>query len=221
VQIVKTAPETVPEGETFEYTLEVVNYGPGTADGVTVTDRVNDDLTVVSVPSGCTTAGRTVTCVVGILGPGDRRLFTITVRAPAPVPVDTDIENCASVSSTTPQVSEADKESCSSTTVVPDLSDIAAVTVLGVPGGCPLAGQTLTCDIGTLAAGATRTFTVTAIAECESGCCWARRRRHPGPAGGHARLHRRAAAEGVAAIGVKDFPGIQVRAGEVEFRLPY
>ncbi len=202
VQIVKTAPETVPQGGTISYTLDVVNHGPGPAADVTVTDVLNDDLTDISVPPDCELAGRTVTCPVGLLDANEGRSFTITARVPFAVPVDAQIENCGTASSSTPEVTETGKESCTASTVVPDPADITVtkagpdrvlpgdtvtytititndgpdhaddtdvtdvfpgeLTDIVVPSDCTLTSRTLGCDIGTLAADATSTFTVTA-----------------------------------------------------------
>jgi uncharacterized repeat protein (TIGR01451 family) len=48
--------------------------------------------------------------------------------------------------------------------VVSDVFDSELIAVTGVPAGCTLAGQLLTCEVGTLPAGETRIFRITAVA---------------------------------------------------------
>jgi uncharacterized repeat protein (TIGR01451 family) len=147
VRVVKSAPEEAPQGKDITYTLNVFNDGPGTADDVVVTDQIGADLTVVSVPSGCTVAGKTLMCDLGSMASGESRTISYTVRVSPTAPIDTNIENCAAVSSTTPQESEDGKEWCTSTTVVPDPANLSIVKsgpATALPGG-----------------GVTYTFTVT------------------------------------------------------------
>jgi uncharacterized repeat protein (TIGR01451 family) len=66
-------------GVNFSYTITVVNNGPGTATGVTVTDVLPPGVTFVTVGStaGCASNGGTVTCPVGTLGPSASAMVTI------------------------------------------------------------------------------------------------------------------------------------------------
>jgi uncharacterized repeat protein (TIGR01451 family) len=204
VTAVKSAPVEAPQGKDVTYTLDVFNDGPGTADDVVVTDQTGDDLTVVSVPPECTLTGKTLTCDLGSMAAGESRRITYTARVGTTAHIDTNIENCETVSSTTPQESENGKVWCTSTTVVPDPANLSIVksgparalpggsvtydftvtnhgpdaagdvefadvlpaelTGISVPAGCALAGRTLTCSFGTLFAGASHAFTVTATA---------------------------------------------------------
>jgi uncharacterized repeat protein (TIGR01451 family) len=70
-------------GVNSSYVLQLTNTGTAatTADSV-VTDNVPSDLTVVSVPAGCTFSGQTVTCtVLAGLTPGNTTSFTVVVNA--------------------------------------------------------------------------------------------------------------------------------------------
>jgi uncharacterized repeat protein (TIGR01451 family) len=207
VSITKSASPTVTASGTITYTLTVTNHGPGDAGDVTVQDELNQHLTGVSgLPPECMLIDATVTCDLGTMSVGEMRQVTFTARVARGVPAGTNIENCASVYSTTRETSEADKDQCAQTEVVPvppvpaNLSvvktgpadvrpggtitytftvanhgpgrarDVVVNDVLsdefsaitGVPSGCTLADRTITCTIGTLAAGRSRTFTVTA-----------------------------------------------------------
>ena len=84
------------------------------------------------------------------------RRITFTAHVGPAVPAGTNTENCGTVASTSPQTSEAAKESCTSTTITPVATNVSIVKT-----GPATA---LTCAIGRLPGGATRTFSVTATA---------------------------------------------------------
>jgi uncharacterized repeat protein (TIGR01451 family) len=79
--LVQAAP--VPEvvaGDEAAYLITVTNHGPSIARDVTVTDRLPPTLTVVSLPDGCRSAGRTVTCRLGRLGLDGTATLRVLVR---------------------------------------------------------------------------------------------------------------------------------------------
>lgn len=95
VSVTKTASGTDFEGgDTITYTIVARNDGPSTATGVTVTDPLPADLSLVSVVPGsptCAASAGTVTCALGSLAPGAERTVTITTKARGTPPVpDTD-----------------------------------------------------------------------------------------------------------------------------------
>ncbi|WMX44513.1 DUF11 domain-containing protein [Streptomyces roseicoloratus] len=110
----------ISPGETFPYEITVTNHGPSEAKDVKATDTLPAQLSFVSSASGCTAAGKTVTCgPEAKLGPNESRTWTITVRlAPDYTGDGSDITNTATVSSTT-----ADPDSGNDSS-----------TVTGVPG---------------------------------------------------------------------------------------
>jgi len=203
VEMAKGGPLTVEQGGTATYTLTVINRGTVAADGTTVSDVFPDDVTVIEVPSGCTLAGRILTCAVGTLAPGASTAFTVRVRVSADAPAGFDVENCAAAETTTPDSDLTNNGACTAALVEHEpVTDVAMdktapptatrgqvitytlsvtnrsgtdardtvvgdvfpseVTVIGIPGECTLSGPSLTCVIGTLPGGATRTFLVTA-----------------------------------------------------------
>ncbi|HEX2068665.1 MAG TPA: DUF11 domain-containing protein, partial [Actinomycetota bacterium] len=77
----KSAPENVPPGANFTYTITVTNNGPCAATA-TVTDDLPNNVQYQSSGAGCTPSNQndTVTCVDAIPAMGTRT-FTITVKA--------------------------------------------------------------------------------------------------------------------------------------------
>jgi len=81
VGIVKTASvSSINVGQSFHYTLLVVNHGPGTATGVTVTDPLppNFQLSSATSTQGSCSGTTTVTCNVGTMLNGASVTITIT-----------------------------------------------------------------------------------------------------------------------------------------------
>ncbi|HEX2254607.1 MAG TPA: DUF11 domain-containing protein [Thermoanaerobaculia bacterium] len=75
------SPDPVVVGNTLTYTLTATNQGPHRATGVNVFDTLPATLSGVSAtsPDGtCTVSGRTVTCAMGDLAPGETATVTIT-----------------------------------------------------------------------------------------------------------------------------------------------
>ena len=84
VQLTKTVTADAVAGETLTYTFVVANNGPSDANGVSVTDTLDDNLTFQSfdpLTSGVTQslAGDVLTFDVGTLASGDSVTFTIDV----------------------------------------------------------------------------------------------------------------------------------------------
>ncbi|HEY4209990.1 MAG TPA: S8 family serine peptidase [Steroidobacteraceae bacterium] len=75
-----TGPTMATNGSTATYMLKVTNSGPLTATHVQVVDVLPAGATVTSLPSGCTLASRTVTCLASALGVGASITFSIGVR---------------------------------------------------------------------------------------------------------------------------------------------
>lgn len=85
LSITKTdSADPVTENTEFTYTLTVDNAGPDPATGVTVEDKLPNELDLVSaVPSqgNCTTQGKTVTCALGTIASGASASVAIRVLA--------------------------------------------------------------------------------------------------------------------------------------------
>ena len=80
---VSTSVTSVVAGANIPYTLSVVNNGPATSDGGTVSATLPAGVSFVSAP-GCTEAGGVVSCAVGSLATGATRAFTLTVQVSNP-----------------------------------------------------------------------------------------------------------------------------------------
>src|SRR4051812_5358581 len=66
------SPDPVQEGAVLTYTIKVTNLGPGTANGVTVTDDLDSHVQFVGTTASqgvCSEKGKKVTCDVGTLAP--------------------------------------------------------------------------------------------------------------------------------------------------------
>ncbi|MER5641245.1 DUF11 domain-containing protein [Kitasatospora sp. NPDC002227] len=93
----------IAPGETFKYTITVVNHGPSAARDVVVTDRLPGALSYVSTRENCTAHGQKVTCgPLPLLAPGATASWVILVRLdPAYTGDGSDIANQGTVVSAT------------------------------------------------------------------------------------------------------------------------
>lgn len=101
LSVTKTASTATPvAGETFTYTLSVVNAGPSDATSVSITDPLPAGLVVVSLSPGCTNVAGTINCIIGTKtagsGPVNR---IITVRVPVGGIAGSALSNTASIAS--------------------------------------------------------------------------------------------------------------------------
>jgi streptogramin lyase/Tol biopolymer transport system component len=77
------SPSSVALGETTTLTGTVTNHGPGRAASPTLTVTLPADLSVSTIPTGCTGAGTTITCALDALANGASRTLTFTATATA------------------------------------------------------------------------------------------------------------------------------------------
>lgn len=85
VKITKSsdAPATgVKPGDSFTYTIKVMNVGGSTATNIKVNDTIPSSLTITGAP-GCNISGQSVTCDLGNIDAGKDKSVTITVKASA------------------------------------------------------------------------------------------------------------------------------------------
>ncbi|MFB9371401.1 DUF11 domain-containing protein [Kitasatospora albolonga] len=94
----------VAPGETFRYTITVVNHGPSAARDVVVTDNLPRPLLFVSSEDGCAARGQKVTCGPRpLVVPGTTASWVILVRLdPAYSGTGEEIANQGSVAAGTP-----------------------------------------------------------------------------------------------------------------------
>jgi uncharacterized repeat protein (TIGR01451 family) len=85
VTITKTAsPEPVDQGTNLTYTIQLVNHGPSTATGVSVSDPLPTEVTFSSVSTSqgtCSQSAGTVSCTIGTMAVGGTVVVTINVSA--------------------------------------------------------------------------------------------------------------------------------------------
>ncbi len=111
--VVKTGSALVAyETTLFTYTLSLVNFGPGTATGVTVTDTLSAGVTLVSAtPSQGTCSGTsTVTCNLGTMANQATATVTLVVRLPMKS-AGTMLCNTATISSNQTEIRPANNTS--------------------------------------------------------------------------------------------------------------
>ena len=138
--LAKSGPPTAYAGDTVSYTLSATNLGPDAATDVILTDALDSQLTVASLPSGCTASAGTVTCTAGILAVGATAAFSVTATVAAGVAAGTAIQNCASASSVSTVLAPAPQPGCVQTVIAPPPADIA-ISATGPATAAP--GSTL------------------------------------------------------------------------------
>ena len=111
-------PDPVRIGSTLTYTLEVENLGPFGATGVRVTDRIPNNLLLLSATAttgSCSASGPTVNCALGDLAAGQKPRVTIRVRAQG---TPRTITNAATVSAITDDPEPANNRDAKSTRII-------------------------------------------------------------------------------------------------------
>ena len=111
-------PDPVRIGSTLTYTLEVENLGPFGATGVRVTDRIPNNLLLLSATAttgSCSSSGPTVNCALGDLAAGQKPRVTIRVRAQG---TPRTITNAATVSAITDDPEPANNRDAESTRII-------------------------------------------------------------------------------------------------------
>ena len=144
-------PDPVTAGETLEYTITVVNNGPGNVANVVVTDTLPAGTTFQSSSIPCVQAPvGTLTCQIGTMLDGDITDFQIQVGVPAgflsAIPASTtNISNTASVTSDQPDGTLSNNSVTISTAVVQS-ADMGVTKVCEPGGGIPAGGEA-SCEI--------------------------------------------------------------------------
>ncbi len=93
-----TAPVSAVPISQVTYTITVTNSGPSNVTGLTLVDELASGVTFVSSDPGlpvCTFAGNTLTCSLGELAAGEKRVVTLVVTAPVVPGVITNLVNIA------------------------------------------------------------------------------------------------------------------------------
>jgi uncharacterized repeat protein (TIGR01451 family) len=132
------SPDPVVDGDVLTYTITVSNLGPGTASGVTVTDKLSSHTEFVSASASqgsCEVTGKTVTCELGTLAASAAGTVTIEVR-----PNKTgELTNSASVA-----VGPGDTDPVAGNDTDTETTEVVAADDDG--GGATCAGRAVTID---------------------------------------------------------------------------
>src|SRR5262249_48169346 len=75
------SPTSVTVGDHITYTFTITNSGPDDATGVTLTDILPAEVTLVLAPEGCSGTEVTVTCNLGALARGNSTTIQLVVTA--------------------------------------------------------------------------------------------------------------------------------------------
>jgi uncharacterized repeat protein (TIGR01451 family) len=141
VAITKTAnPDPVDQGTNLQYTLQITNNGPATAQGVTVTDPIPGEVSFVSVSTtqgtcAYTVSTTTVSCSLGSVSVGGFVIVTINANANT-FSSSTLSTNTATVSATTgdPNLTN-NSSSVISTIAAPTAVQLASFRAIPRQGG--------------------------------------------------------------------------------------
>jgi uncharacterized repeat protein (TIGR01451 family) len=137
--VTKTAnPASAKVGDTINYSIAVINKGPATATGVTVTDALPDGVNYVSASTtqGTCSGKPTVTCSIGTLANEATATVTIVVKVTKVGP----IKNTASVS---PSAGDSNTANYSSSATTAGTGNDLAVTKTASPATVKV-GRTIT-----------------------------------------------------------------------------
>jgi uncharacterized repeat protein (TIGR01451 family) len=146
VAIAKSGPPSVSLGQNITYTINVSNFGPSGATGVTVSDPTPSGLTPVSVTGGGCSA---FPCTIGALAAGPPVTITATYNVPVTYSGPSPILNTATVTSASdPNLSN---DSATASTTVASQSDLG-ITKSGPPSVST--GQNITYTINVTNSGA-------------------------------------------------------------------
>jgi uncharacterized repeat protein (TIGR01451 family) len=135
--------------EGFLYQIVVTNDGPSDAQGVVVTDTLDDDVTFASASVGCTHDGSPtdgdVTCDVGTLPAGESRTYLIAVTA-GDVVSGTELANTVVASSATddPEPDNSDTVTTTVQTPLGPTADVGITKTQTSPTGVVTAGEQVT-----------------------------------------------------------------------------
>ncbi len=131
--ITKTGPASAVPGTNLVYTVTVTNNGPSDAASVNIADPTPVGLTFVSNSGDCTTA---YPCSLGTVAAGTTRTITSTYALPSSYAGPNPIQNMATVSSTTPDPTNANNGATASTPLGAPSADLA-ITKTGPTGATP------------------------------------------------------------------------------------
>ncbi len=120
LSITKSGPSSVIQGGVVSYTLTALNAGPATANSVTFTDAIPSGLTFnASQSSGnCIQSGSNIVCNNITLGSGQSTSVTVSFNVPNSVSCNSNIQNTASISTSTTDPNSSNNQSGTVSTTV-------------------------------------------------------------------------------------------------------
>jgi len=130
-------PSVAVAGEDLNYTLVITNTGPSLAENVTVSDEFPTDFTpslIVSSKGGCTQ----LPCNIGSLDAGEN--VVIYINGTVSTSASSDLENTASVTSTTPGAGASDQ-------LITPIASFADLSIIKTASATVNAGDTIDYSI--------------------------------------------------------------------------
>ncbi|QNP74703.1 DUF11 domain-containing protein [Streptomyces roseirectus] len=141
-----TSTQNVSPGQTYTYTLTTTNNGPSSAQGVSMTDTLPNNVTFQS-GSGCTASGQNVTCgPLQTLATGASQSWTITVLLASSYRGNgSDIGNTATANSSTDDPNPGNNSASSGPPPIVPQSDYDVTP--SAPGGTVAPGTTTSIPV--------------------------------------------------------------------------
>ena len=129
-----TSQQTAKANTDVTYTIEVRNFGPADANGITLNDTLPENMTFVSLQQNsgpalsCTVpqagSGGTINCTAGSFPVNSVAVFTLVGHIPSGTSVGTEYGNTATVSTGSVDPNSVNNSSTATTTVVTDNADV-------------------------------------------------------------------------------------------------
>ncbi|MEW2498412.1 DUF11 domain-containing protein [Streptomyces nodosus] len=157
LQVAKTGPATVEQGDRVTYTITVTNNGPNTATGWAVVDRLPSGLRDARASSGCRISRGVLTCTGRPLASGASVTFTVTGTAGRVTALD----NTVTVQGRELDPDHSNNTSTLHTTVTPRIRADLQLTKTGPTSAAPGATVTYTITVKNNGPDASTGWTVT------------------------------------------------------------
>lgn len=146
----KEGPAKVTAGNDLTYTVVLYNYGPDSAQNVSLTDNIPANTTFVSIVQNtgpvftCTGNSTTTNCTIPSMPAGTFAIFAITYNAVSTTPTGTTITNTATASSDTTDRNTQDNSASADTLVSASACTVTCPSNITVQADAGQAGAFVT-----------------------------------------------------------------------------